>query len=531
MLNQSCSYELSPAVAPFTKQKINSSIYTLPDSYMYTSNTVAGDCGMLLLNSDHTCPRKIMGIHTAGSVTARRGIANPIYQEDLDDLYNYLQKVFPTTFVSRQAEPDYTIAEQPKNSVLYNAMSSMPNLRIVGPIDKINYNGEWIKPVIRLPSDSKIKPSIDYEILTKELGEPTYFPAALKPFTVDEKVVSPLLNGLSKMCNFSIGHITNDECSQITSHIIDTMLSWKSPHVEDRRILTDYETFNGYEGLNPVDVTTSPGLPYTILRKTVGKKDYISTERGVNGKNIYVPSEQLLSDINTRLKLAEEGIIKDSFFIDSLKDETREKEKVELGKTRLFQIGPMDLVLLTRKYCGKFISHCHSTYIDGEMAIGISPYSEDWNLLAKSLKRFDLYLNGDYSNYDATISLQFAFILADIINGWYPDDEDIRTKMVRTVIVVACFIGNKLAYECLYEALQGNPSGCALTTIINCLVNMVLLRLFFMRETKMPLDEYLKHVLGKFYGDDNLVGLSRIVAQVMTMPKYEKFVETFGKRN
>ena len=107
-----------------------------------------------------------------------------------------------------------------------------------------------------------------------------------------------------------------------------------------------------------------------------------------------------LSEQNAKL-----GIRTQTLWIDTLKDERRPLEKVRIGKTRVFSAGPMDFVILFRKYFLGFNAHCMANMITNEMAVGINVYSPRWHVLAKNLqKKGPHVVAGDFSNFDGSLN-------------------------------------------------------------------------------------------------------------------------------
>ena len=523
LLEKDVTYTSIGGPDPFFQVKVNSSKISIPIFYMYQAMTINGDCGMLLLHSDHKIQEKIIGVHVAGNKSQGAGISNPIYKEDLEDLKEYLgNKFHAQAVVCRAFESQIVTKDKSANENFAKSIAEiMPVHSVISHYD-IDNEIYYVRP--NLPSRSKITESLMYDSLSNFLGPPTSYPARLAPFELNGEVVSPFLKALKKMKAQS-PYVPIEFRQEIVDHIISTIRDWKSAVKTDFCILSEYEIFNGKDGLNPIDVTTSAGYPFKVMSKRTGKKGFVNVENR-NGKHIYSPTQELRDLMQKREDSAKMGIIIETLFMDTLKDETRDLSKVEEGKTRMFQIGPMDLVLLTRKYCGSFISHCHTTYSNGEMAIGINPYSDDWDLLARRFKRFEKFLNGDFKNFDATIGLSFAWMIVDIINGVYDDSEE--NKLVRAVLILTCFCSTHLAYDLLYDAIQSNPSGCCLTTIFNCLVNMIIIRYLFRRVTKFSLSQFLTYVDPIFYGDDNLVGIADAVAHVMTMKSYSAIAKELG---
>jgi len=144
----------------------------------------------------------------------------------------------------------------------------------------------------------------------------------------------------------------------------------------------------------------------------------------------------------------------------------------------------------------------------------------------RNLLTFQKYLNGDYSNYDASLSHQMGEFVVDVLNNIYDDSDE--NKMVRRVLIMTCFNSVHISNDMVYMFRQGNPSGCALTTIINCLANMFLIRYAFLKLTPFQLDLFHVYVRAKFFGDDNLVSLHDSVAKFITMPSYQTLMRSIG---
>ena len=213
-----------------------------------------------------------------------------------------------------------------------------------------------------------------------------------------------------------------------------------------------------------------------------------------------------MKNVNERIEMAKRGKIKSTIFCDTLKDETRPIEEVDKGKTRVFQIGPFDLTLAMRKYFGAFVDMCHTSYLSGEIAIGVDPNSCDWGNKLRRLTLIGSYgWAGDFGNYDASIWVQFAHWCADIINRWYNGSEE--DFLVRLTLLLTLFHSYHALLNFVFIIYNGNPSGNLLTTILNCLVFMIMIRKIFLEVNghKIKLSEFKKFISNWIYGDDNVV--------------------------
>jgi hypothetical protein len=510
-------YSMAPTEEPIYHEKLNEIEYIVMDYYQYQAPTVYGDCGMLLMHADSKLNSKILGVHVAGNQEKQFGLAIPVYEEDILDVIDY----FGDKDVISKTTTIVPLCSGFEGATSFFRDVQNTDLRMYGKTG--TFEGKTVKR--RMPDSSNITASQVYDVLEAELGPATCAPACLKPFVNSEgERVSPMLKSLQKMSKFGV-YIDCHELEEAVQHTADSIRSWHSPHLQDLRLLNEDEMINGYDGLNPIDISTSPGFPFVLTRTREGKKDYFTVDI-VDGKHHYTMNQAMREIVKKREDEAREGVISETYWLDTLKDETRTLEKVELGKTRLFQVGPLDLVLLTRKYCGKFMSHCQSTYLEGEMAIGVNPYSDEWDLMCRRFLLFEKFLNGDFENYDASITFQLGSCVADVVNLIY--DDGVENMRIRRALILSCFSTDHIVGDVIYEALQGHPSGCALTAILNCVVNMILLRVAFTRTTLLTLNEFHKNILAKFYGDDNVVGVSEHAAKRLDMFTFSKVMKSLG---
>jgi len=485
----------------------------IPLAYEFrTSGVTTGDCGMVLMNTDDKLnSRKILGLHVAGATNGSVGLVAPIYKEDIEKIFEQLG-----TYIA-MADVQLLPIEDSKSKMKDTLVDLHNILGIVPPV-----NGKKVK--LTLPMKTKIQKSMFYDIMGVDFGPSKMAPARLRPFTEDGVTISPFLKGLSKMVRTTV---TPDRQSIkiITEHMYVSIINWPSDFIETPRKLTLEEAVNGCFNLNKLDLTTSPGFPYQLFNKSGGKRDWFTIDS--SGKMI--PNAELMQDLQYRVELAEQGIIAPTFFVDTLKDETRPIEKVKLGKTRIFQVGPMSLSILMRQYFGWFIMHCQSTFVDGEMAIGINPNSIDWSrLLKRMLKVSDKFLNGDFAEFDASVSQPIMMYIVEVINGFYGLPYEHVDNVVRRVLFATFLNSLHIVEDLVLIRLQGNMSGIALTTVVNCLFNMFLIRYAYYVLVSSDLSDYNKMISSTFFGDDNLVAISDAILDKLNMYTFHNVMDSMG---
>nr|ULF99671.1 MAG: hypothetical protein [Picornavirales sp.] len=497
---------------PFVGKYIPARKIVVPQGYEYNvSGVMVGDCGMVLLNVDDkmNC-KKILGLHVAGTIKGNIGLSNAIFFEDIQEAYKQAGE-----FITMQSLDLLDVAQS--NSVCREELEN--NFCVLGAA---MYNDSYIK--LSIPMKSKISKSVFFNYMEDEFGMNVTAPARLRPFVDDNGVkISPLINGLKKM-KIVVEPFDQSIVNVVSDHIADSIINWKTPYMYKPRILTLEEAINGYGILNKLDITTSPGFPFQLVNRKGGKRDWIQY---VNGN--LVATSELVKIIEDRLCKAKDNVISNTFFVDTLKDETRDLDRVLKGKTRVFQVGPMCLSILMRQYFGFFIMHCQSSYISGEMAVGINANSYDWTLLLHRLMRVgNKFINGDYSDYDASMVQPVMMSIVESINKKYYVNATDEENRVRCVLF-ASFLNNvHIVEDVVFQRLQGNMSGIALTTIVNCLYNMFLMRYAYYNLVEKDLQLYNIRVSSTFYGDDNLVCVSDDIIHLLNMKTYADCMASFG---
>ncbi|APG76829.1 hypothetical protein 1 [Beihai picorna-like virus 100] len=487
-----------------------SAVYQLNNSWHYYSDTAAGDCGGPLVLHNKAVAHKILGIHVAGLESA--GVSTPITQ-------NYINRVLHETGfrVPRIEVP--ILAAQANGMVSYN--------------DKTQYFGEVPSQYqYRIPTETKLKKSPFYGVF-----ESCKKPAYLRPFKTPNGIINPVRMQIEKQF---VDNIVIDEDIKEAAYqdLNNLLLSYRSPYKDMKnKVLNEDHTLNGVIGddnIPPMNMKTSAGYPWIFYTKKSGKKDFVEGEPG---------SYSLTSEVRDYLNLVEkelsEGIIRPFIWGDCLKDEKRPIDKVDAGKTRVFNVGPFELTYLTRKFFGTFVAHLTKNRL-GEISIGVNPHSTEWSAIRQELEKFKFdkdgneresyVMCGDYSNYDKRLPYCLIELALKIINNWYGDDP--YGSAVRESIFIATFNALHLCGRSLYRCGMGNPSGCGITAQINSLVNSLIARVVFgivgsKQEVPVPMSKFTEYVVYKSYGDDNLASVS-CMADWFNMKSFAEVCSSFG---
>jgi hypothetical protein len=197
-----------------------------------------------------------------------------------------------------------------------------------------------------------------------------------------------------------------------------------------------------------------------------------------------------------------------------LKDEAVSFAKMKAKKTRLFSGAPMDLTIVTRMFLLTSIRFVQNNKLLFESAPGIIAQSTDWGELYDYITQFgkDRIIAGDYRKFDKTMPAKFilkAFDILKYICKLSGNFEDEHLKVIDGIAVDTAYAMTDINGD-LLQFYGGNPSGHALTVIINGLVNCLYMRYaYFELNPEKRVDDFKLNVSLITYGDDNLMGVRR----------------------
>jgi hypothetical protein len=251
---------------------------------------------------------------------------------------------------------------------------------------------------------------------------------------------------------------------------------------------TDQEIVDGFDLIAQVNSKTSNGMFYDGE-----KKQYIDYDN----KCFRPEFRQHLQDL-------EESILKGNlpaefvFVKSTLKDEVRDMSKQ--GKPRAFQVMPVSLQMLTKKYFAKFVQNIIKTRTFHKVCVGINPYKE-WDSFYNNLKNHKSFAM-DFPDWDGNMLAAAQDIICEKIMNYYSgsSDERIIAEVVLRTIIVKIIVCNDDGYL----VSHGLPSGSFLTAILNSLVNLLNGMAWYLKQTGKPIATFFQKVDYYTYGDDNV---------------------------
>lgn len=476
---------------------------SLVRSWAYMANTRSGDCGSPLLVRKASVQRKIVGMHVSAIVGTDRAFAMVITQEKLDKLLEGR---------AQSCNLPYMDLERETQHIVYN------NYLYVGSVP--------VKQSVLPPTDSNIRESV-----ISNLFEKKKFPAVLN--INDERYVGDM-DILEKQqdkytgVRIDIPYTLMDEITDDISaeHTIDPAYP--------RRVLSDEEMLNGFDTLPRVDPHSSAGYPFGSgwykkkfeLPQLDGKETYLF----LDGETWKYRGDHMKEVVDIREVNAKVGQRVKSIWTASLKDETLGWNKIETGNTRLFMNPPMDFTLLLRKYTGAFSSFVFKHNLRLGCAAGFNPESGSWTQLAFELLKVNSVVGAlDYTWFDGSLSAQLIFGALRIINNWYSgtlEDEQVRGTLFHEIVFTYIIVRRQV-----YLKNKGNPSGNALTMVMNNLISKILLRYYWMCLAPVDMQDctYFRLNTRSFVcGDDNIFAIPAEAMDYMTGPEIIRIAGLLG---
>nr|UQB76011.1 non-structural polyprotein [Flumine dicistrovirus 45] len=240
------------------------------------------------------------------------------------------------------------------------------------------------------------------------------------------------------------------------------------------------------------------------------------------------PCKQLRESVEIIISETKAGRRCRFVFMDCLKDERLPVAKVEAGKTRMFSSCPFDLLIVSRMYFGSFMLWYKKNRIHNGSAIGVNPYSEEWNHLGVKLSLFTLNKPavgaGDYSRFDGSEKPDVHWGILNVINSWYDDGCD--NQRIRRVLWLELVNSYHVCGDKVYAWSSSLPSGHPMTGIVNTMYNNIAFRYSWFIANNYDLcslTEFDKYVYMCAMGDDNVFTVHESYREIfneMVMPRY-----------
>jgi hypothetical protein len=408
----------------------------------------------------------------------------------------------------------------PGGKLIYNAASRSPFRFETLPY--LDYFGSTDENAL-VKSKSKLRRRFDTSFLRKFFNEyfnfsPTikYSKPLMQPSVIDGNYVSPYNVGLRKMNKplILLDPIYMEKTVECIFNHLDCNV--KRPKLAP---LTVFSAING-AGVDPfirrINRSTSGGYGWEG-----DKYQFLPLVDDINS----MPCEELEDDMIRIIECYERGETAYPVFSVACKDEPRELSKCLEGKTRLFYVSSLPVLIVARMYLAPFYSLMVEQGEVFHTAVGSNPHA-DFDRLGKKMKQFSsTFMEGDYSGYDVNavfdcrnmckvIILKFLEKSGynakqlKIVNGLLEDHSHLVLHMVND----------------MFTKVGLQASGRYATAEDNSLLGLVYLVYSWIHlEHDKKFGNFFDFVMALTYGDDLAVAVKEDVIQYFNADVYQKF--------
>jgi len=478
--------------------------YMLELAMVYEGTFGSGDCGSLLtVESTQFENRILLGMHVAGNDTL--GHSTVISKEMIEEM---LDSQFPRSVIFEEEESYVPVYE---HEIIAQGLMK--------PIGKVY--GEY---VCANKDDSEYVKSKLFGRLPGKHNIVTHFPARLKPFKLDGLLIDPIDNARKNYCLQPVCVNAGQVKKAVASYEALIITHMYKP-MAYKKALTVEEALHSFENLRGIAPSTSSG--YKMKLKSVDdlKEGYFKAKYNGDEEKTQHFLERIAKEVQEKKEMYRNKIRPQYLYKDCLKDELRSKEKVKAGKTRMFSASDFIMLVMFRQYFGSFMSAFFEANIDVGSAIGINPYSGDWDNMTRKLRKFTTKRHeyafgaGDHAKFDSRQIPIILWEILEMINRWYgPNNED---NFIREALFVEITNSKHIYRDEIFEWLMSIPSGNPLTAILNTIYNNIAFRLAFI-EAGCDVKDFNENVVLMVLGDDNVFSVANFYRDKfneLAMPK------------
>jgi len=469
--------------------------YGLRDTYKYNGTSFGpGDCGSVLISLRNVHEnRYIIGMHSAGD--GEHGYATSI-------TYDFLMRCL--TDLSAYDEKTYL-----EDTTLSKYIKGV-DVECQGGLTPIGKMFPLCNPIAS--TFSNLSKSVLYNKI-KGYPESSKTAARLKPFEKDGVIIDPGQVALTHF-GFHAPAVPEEWVKMATNSYENLICSAINSY--PRVVLSLRESIEGLGHLKKIDGSTSGGFPHNLPLGDNKKRAFFAVHNAYLRGEIGIDMDdkaflELEKDVEEYENSIKNGIRPAMFYTCNLKDEKRSKKKAEAGDSRMFLGSNFECLVLFRKYFGAFQNAYIGANIKVGSAIGINPYSRDWDnltreLLGKSLSDDPGIGAGDYKNFDGHESPFILNSILDVINRWY-GEEGGHAHLMRCRLWAEITNNRNIFRGFMYEWFTSMPSGNPLTSLINTMYNNIIFRIAWI-VTGNKINFFNDNVFLCCLGDDNIFSVT-----------------------
>lgn len=472
--------------------------YELLRAWKYNAMTQKGDCGSVLLTNFTSANKAyILGLHVAGVPRLEHGFGGLVVKEDIVRCLQESKAIFggpqpiDERHIDNSALPQSSLL--PDDSDMVYLGSS--NTRMYAPS-----KSRFVKSLLYDPETSTKAPAL----LTPR-GALDPYRQAIAKYIAPKPYLSPDTVGIFGTCAY--------RTIQVLLRGSDYAGVFKPMSFEDAIL-----GISPFGDLKSITRSTSAGFPYNCDPSISTQKKRYFFGDGEDFNFATSAAQELKRTVLDQMKMLAAGITPNWVFVDSLKDELRDQDKVDAGKTRMISIAPIELIIVSRMLFGHLMAHCTRHRIGNGFATGVNPYDPaEWNSIREHLaevrpSRDDVKVGaGDFSGFDASEHPYLLNEIFEALGEFYKVEHQNHaiSSFARSITNSTHMFQNHF-----YSWFGSMPSGHPLTTFVNNIFNISAFRFCF--DSVCPDVRFEDHIRIVVQGDDNLWSVSSRYQSVFT---------------
>ncbi|APG76690.1 hypothetical protein [Beihai picorna-like virus 62] len=460
----------------------------------------------------------ILGIHSAGS-SSTRCCASVVTQSNiLDALDNFGDRLIPESLSLGDIEVG--LDPHPKSFMNY----------VHAP--GATYYGNILTPMLNQKSRLKKTPfagELDAFFLSSFSHIPSerYVPPLMMPRGKGESFLSPYNVNFERMGRVRKSLSTDDmnliaDC--FATRVIDLL---ERRGVRNLSPLPVQEAIDGSPNdpfIRRMNLHTSAGFGWGGI-----KLDHFERkEEFLGGRPWYVstPSDELVDSL-TNLRLCLEcGEVPLEYFTAALKDEPRPVDKVAKGKTRVFAVGSMPVLILARQFLAPFYTLMIQYGDVFCTAVGVDMHRDAEKIIGRVCSRFSNIMEGDFGGYDQCMPVSIGHAANRIVYkvlahfGYNENAMKIVSGLLSLMLHPSVVMAGELLNIPGYQ-----PSGKYATAEDNSLRNIIIQMYVFCVATGKEPNQFFDYVDSISYGDDLLSAVSDAVCYDYNAATFSRICE------
>nr|UCW41656.1 polyprotein [Turkana Iflavi-like virus 2] len=481
-----------------------------------------GVCGSLVLVRNHQRP--IRALHVAGHQSRQIGFGVLITQELLEELSD-------GKIILQYEAPEY------------ESLDTRPEVHVYDVDTRVDYLGALPKGEIPfIPKKSKIRQSNIQRYMEPPETEPAILHSSDPRY---EHERTPLWYGTRKHGKNTID-FPKGMVDRAKEALWDRVITRIKPSVVKPKRLTIEEAITGIpfmEYYDPMRLDTSSGYPWQLKDPDTTKRAWCSVQRDEHGTIISCEvKSELRRVILEKEAMRRKGIVPCTIFVDTLKDERKSRAKVRReGATRVFCASPVDHTIAIRQnllhFCAAFMrTRLEAWHAVG--AVGINAKGPEWTDLFQKLAKVSVFniVNMDYSNFGPAFNAEVAHAAAQLMIKWTMENVEGVDETELQALLMECINSVHAAGPLVYRQFAGSPSGAAITTIINTLVNLLYILISWealAQEKALKINPDIYNVFKNYvcmvaYGDDFIMSVHDEFKDVFNTNTIRNFLSDYG---